>query len=485
MMRFSELTLGLGTMIGNGDPEIAGVTEDSRAVAPGVLFVAVRGTALDGHAFTGDAVTRGAAGLVVERAETVPAGVPALLVPDTRTALARLAARFFDTPSLAPSLVGFTGTFGKTSTSEILRALLDAGGLRAGVLGSLGARYGSFRLEGSGLTTPSPVELHGALRHLHDAGAKTVIMEVTSHALRLGRVIGLQFSGGLLAAIMPGEHTDFHRSYEDYVEAKRLFLQYLATEATLAFDADNAAARQLASDAPARAVGFSTEARPADLRLSEAVFDAAGAEFTASGSLVGRTTGVRLRSALLGRGHLRNVGLALTYALAAGIPIETAAEVLTTLQPLRRRVESYGVGGRTVLDDTAAHPDSLRAIFEVASFLALRPLHVAYAVRGSRGAEVNRRNAVALAELCARHEARRLIVTVSTDTVGPADRVLPQEAEATRDALAAGRFPFTWHETLQGAMREALAVTPPGGLLVLLGAQGMNEGRRLLMEPAS
>ena len=109
--------------------------------------------------------------------------------------------------------------------------------------------YGPFHDPGNGLTTPAPVELHRALRGLRDAGADTAIMEVTSHALLMDRARGLSFGGGLIAAIMPGEHTDFHRTYEDYVAAKRLFLDYLAPGALLAFDADNRVSASLAADA--------------------------------------------------------------------------------------------------------------------------------------------------------------------------------------------------------------------------------------------
>ena len=174
-------------------------------------------------------------------------GAVRVTVPDSRAALATLAARFHGEPARSLHLIGFTGTFGKTSTSDILRALLAAAGGRPGVLGSLGARFQSFHEDGRGLTTPAPVELHGALRGLAGAGADTVIMEVTSHALRMRRVDGLTFGGGLLAAIKPGEHTDFHRSYEDYLDAKRLFLRYLSPDAMLAYDADNPGACELAA----------------------------------------------------------------------------------------------------------------------------------------------------------------------------------------------------------------------------------------------
>jgi UDP-N-acetylmuramoyl-L-alanyl-D-glutamate--2,6-diaminopimelate ligase len=351
------------------------------------------------------------------------------------------------------------------------------------VLGSLGARYAGFLDEGNGLTTPAPVELHRALRGLGDAGADTVIMEVTSHALRMRRIDGLTFSGGLLAAIRGGEHTDFHRTFDDYLDAKRLFLDYLSPDATLAYDADDRGARELAAArAMGRSVGFSLDGRPADLSFSEVRLDGAGSQFWIDGPLAaGRR---HVSSALLGSGHLRNVALALTYALASGVEPAAAANVLGTLRPLPRRMEPYGVAGRTVLDDTAAHPDSFRAAFAVARLLPHERMVVVYAVRGNRGADINARNAEALGDLAAEYLADAVLLTASSDTVAVTDRVSPQELDAARAALSKRGRAFVVHRTLREAVAQALDRTRPGDLILLIGAQGMNQGKQLLLSSA-
>ena len=481
-MLLSRLVDGFRISPPDADPEITGITEDSRKVRPGMLFVAVAGTLLDGHAYIADALSRGAAAVVAERTGAIPPHVPFVRVPSSRTALAMMAARYFGTTGLGVALIGFTGTFGKTSTSEILRALLDAAGSRTGVLGSLGARFRGFVDTGDGLTTPAPVELHKALRGLACAGASTVIMEVTSHALKLGRVEGLSFAGGLLAAIMPGEHTDFHRSYEDYVEAKRLFLSYLEPTAPLAYDADNLAARQVVAGRIERkpAVGFSLEERDADVRFYDVVLSGDGASFTIGGRLLGARTGIKMRSPLLGRGHLRNTALAITYALTVGLPASAAHAVISNLAPLRRRMERYEVGGRIVLDDTAAHPNSLRATLEVASLIPHDHLAIVYALRGRRGTDINRQNASALADLSFLHGAESLIVTSASDQTDATDEALPIEIDATRQALVARGRKFVWHDYLEDALRDAFHRTRAGDLIVLVGAQGMNEGKGLL-----
>jgi UDP-N-acetylmuramoyl-L-alanyl-D-glutamate--2,6-diaminopimelate ligase len=484
-MRLSQLLTGFEITPPDADPEISSITEHSRRVRPGALFVAVPGTELDGHAYIAEAVSRGAAAVVAERTGAIPPHVPFVRVPSSRAALAVLAARFYGTGTSPLSVIGFTGTFGKTSTSEILRTLLEASGARTGVVGSLGARFQTFHDPGEGLTTPAPVELHRGLRELRIAGATTVILEVTSHALMLGRVDGLRFDGGLLAAIMPGEHTNFHRSYEDYVEAKRLFLAHLEPTALLAYDADNLAARLVAGGRPpteggGRSVGFSIDGREAELTLSDIVLDGSGATFFLGGALSNPNPATRIKCPLLGRGHLRNVALALTYARGAGLPVRTVEGLISSLTPLRRRMERYEVAGRTVLDDTAAHPNSLQATFEVASLLLRDKLAVVYALRGSRGMEINRQNASAIADLCSLYGADPLIVTSSSDETPASDAATPPEIDAARQALVSKGRRFVWHDALGDAAREALERTLPGDLLVLVGAQGMNGGKKAL-----
>ena len=483
-MRLSELAAGDYTIAPAGaDPEITGLSEDSRRIRPGMAFIAVPGAALDGHAYVSDAIARGAAAIVAERTGAIPPTMPAIRVTSARAALAILAARFYGKPAGRLWTIGFTGTFGKTTTIEILRTLLDAGGARTGVIGSLGIRHDGLFDSGTGLTTPAPIELHRALYQLKSAGADTVILEVTSHALRLERIRGLSFDGAIMAAIVAGEHTDYHRSYDDYVAAKRLFLEHLSRDALLAYDADNHAARRLAAEAPvARVAGFSTEGRDADLQIHDIRLDVRGATFNVAGTAAGRRAEERLQIPLLGCVHVRNAAAALAYALPCGLPITSAASVLRSLTPLRRRMERYDVAGRTVLDDTAANPDGLRATFDVARLLPSNGTAVVYAVRGGRGADINRRTALVLADLSSTHGADTLIVTASADRTSPGDEARVAEIDAVRQAFVERGRRFVWHDTLDAAMREALARTRAGDLLVLVGAQGMDDGKRVLTE---
>lgn len=476
---------------GDGTITIADVTEDSREVTPGSLFVAIRGTSDDGHRYIAEAIARGATAVAVERAELIPPGVPAVVVPSARQALATFAERVYAHPARDLDLIGFTGTFGKTTTSHVLQQLLNAAGRRTAVLGSLGARFDGVAYELRGMTTPSPVLLQRALRRVKDAGATTVVMEVTSHALIQERVHGLTFGGGLIAAIRPGEHIDFHRDFDDYVDAKRRILKYLQPGAILAYDADNRAATMLAHERnDVRDTGFSLRRTPIGREAPEGerrrdntqdrrILSLADAALDDRGALI-TVDGVQLRSALLGRANLRNVALALTFARAFGLRMEAAREALAGLTALRRRMERYTIAGRTVLDDTAGHPESFDATFEVADLLPARRIVVCYALRGSRGADINRRNALSLAEHVQALRTHRLIVTEAAETSRPLDRVTDEERAAAQQAFRERGVKPSWHETMSGAMQEAAAETAEGDLIVLVGAQGMDAGKHEL-----
>jgi UDP-N-acetylmuramoyl-L-alanyl-D-glutamate--2,6-diaminopimelate ligase len=204
-----------------GAVEIAGLAYDSRAVRPGDLFFCVGGFNTDGHRFAGQAVAAGAAALVVER--PLDSGVPELLVPSVRGAMGPLAARFHGDPARRLRVVGVTGTNGKTTTSYLIHALLEAGGERCGLLGTVKSVVAGRELPVE-RTTPEAIDLQADLRAMLDGGDVACVMEVSSHALELGRTEGIPFAAAVFTNLTQ-DHLDFHPSMEDYFLAKRrLFL---------------------------------------------------------------------------------------------------------------------------------------------------------------------------------------------------------------------------------------------------------------------
>ncbi|MCU0580187.1 MAG: UDP-N-acetylmuramoyl-L-alanyl-D-glutamate--2,6-diaminopimelate ligase, partial [Desulfobacterota bacterium] len=209
------------------DREISALAYDSRNVAAGGLFLALRGAKQDGHRYIGAAVDRGAAAVVLEsRAGDLPAGTTQVLVPDSREAMALLAARFYGYPARQLHLIGITGTNGKTTTAYLIEALLQTAEIKTGVLGTIEYRCGG-RTWPAPVTTPESLDLHGYLAEMVREGATHVVMEVSSHALAQGRCRGLTFEVGLFTNLTQ-DHLDYHRDMESYYQAKaKLFLDYL------------------------------------------------------------------------------------------------------------------------------------------------------------------------------------------------------------------------------------------------------------------
>ena len=215
-----------GTVTGSCDDSVSviSVTADSRAVVPGSLFVAVRGVAVDGHRYIPDAIAAGASMIVAEELSadiirTLPPHVVAVTVADSRDALGHLASRFYGDPSEELTLVGVTGTNGKTTIATLLYELATMAGRKAGLLSTV-ANIIAGASEAATHTTPDPVALNALLRRMVDAGCSFAAMEVSSHAADQHRIAGLTFAGGIFTNLTR-DHLDYHRTFEAYLRAKQ------------------------------------------------------------------------------------------------------------------------------------------------------------------------------------------------------------------------------------------------------------------------
>ena len=283
-MRLDELTAGVagradGDRGAGADVEIAGLAYDSRAVQSGELFFCVSGFRRDGHEFALQAVERGAAALVVER--TLGLGVPEISVPSARAAMAPIAARFYGDPTAELRVVGVTGTNGKTTTAYVVRALLEAAGWRCGLLGTVKSVIGGVERPVQ-RTTPEAIDLQRTFREMLDGGDVACAMEVSSHALALGRTDAIEFAAGVFTNLTQ-DHLDFHETMEDYFLAKRrLFVDHAPAIAVI--NVGDSYGRRLAAELEGRrrlpdARTFAVDA-PADFSAGEVRCDLAGCTFT-------------------------------------------------------------------------------------------------------------------------------------------------------------------------------------------------------------
>jgi len=325
-------------------------------VRPGSLFFCVPGTKLDGHDFADEAVSSGATALVVERFLT--ATVPQVLVPSVRSAMGPIAAAFFGDPAGSMTVVGVTGTNGKTTTTYLLESIFEAAGLASGLVGTTGARVRG-RHEPFERTTPEAPDLHRLLAQMRDEGVRAVAMEVSSHALDQHRVGGVRYSLAVFTNLSQ-DHLDYHGSMEEYFAAKaKLFSPEMSDEAIVNADSPHGK-RLLSSGLPTMTYGVeaASDVRATDIRAS-----AEGVEF--------RVDGVAVRSSLRGRFNVWNCLAAFASARAMGIDATTAAEGIAALKGVPGRVEAVEEGQPfLVLVDYAHTPDGVENVLAGARPLA-------------------------------------------------------------------------------------------------------------------
>jgi UDP-N-acetylmuramoyl-L-alanyl-D-glutamate--2,6-diaminopimelate ligase len=369
-MRLDELT---GLRTDAGAVEVTSLAYDSRRVTPGALFLCVSGFERDGHAFAPAAVGAGAVGLVVER--PLGLGVPELVVPSVREAMAPLAARFHGDPSAALRVVGVTGTNGKTTTAFLVRALVEAGGEPCALLGTVKSVIGGREL-GLTRTTPEAVDLQAAFAGMLAAGDRACAMEVSSHALELHRADAIHFAAAIFTNLTQ-DHLDFHPSMEAYFGAKRRLFEQGPGLAVV--NLDDAYGRRLAAELP-DTVTFAVD-RPADYTAREASFTLSGARFVL-GSPEGE---VELRSPLPGRFNVANVLGAVAAVHGLGVPLETIAAALPGVEPAPGRFQPVEEGqGFAVLVDYAHTPDSLENVLRAARSLTEGRLICVFGCGGDR-----------------------------------------------------------------------------------------------------
>ncbi|MGH7475534.1 MAG: Mur ligase family protein [Longimicrobiales bacterium] len=466
---------------------IRGISDDSRQVQPGYLFVAVPGARQDGRAFIADAVGRGAVAIVAPSATT--AEVPVIEADNVRGAMAELAAIWYGSPAERLRLIGITGSVGKTSVLSMLSAILRHDGVAAGAIGSLGIEYGGHA-ESSVNTTAGPLVLQRALAGMVAAGVELAAMEVTSHALVQERVRGLRFDLGIFTNLVLLEHLDYHGSFAAYVGAKLRFFEHLRRAAPLVYSASDRVVDALARSRQVRRVpcGGGTPAEAVHIRrLEQSVhgsrvvleilqplprIDGTGAP----------PTRLELRLRMLGRPNTMNAALAATAALCLGARHTSVIEALGSLEPPRRRMQVIHDAGPLVIDDTVGHPDSITAVFEVAAEFPHRALHVVFAVRGRRGPTINARDAEALAIWSRTVPIASLVITTGEDVADQRNRVAPEEHDAFVSELQREGVPFSYEPALRDAVAVAVERCDREDLLLLLGAQAMDAGAELALE---
>ncbi len=360
--------------------QVGGITHDSRRVTAGDLFVAIAGERYDGRVFAADAAARGAVAVVGAGEAPADLRIPWLEADRPRELLGPLAARLYGHPDRELLTVGVTGTNGKSTVVALLGAILDAAGRPAGRIGTLGYRFGDRHFDGD-RTTPEASDLFRTLRAMVEAGAASVAMEVSSHALRLGRVAGMAFDLGLFTNLTR-DHFDFHGGFEDYFAAKRRLFEQLAPGGKAVINIADAYGRRLARELEAGAE-IVTYGGAGDVVCRAAKLDADGIRATFAtprGALA-------VESRLLGRYNLENLTAAVAAAVALDLPRAAIAAALASFAPLPGRMEPIDAGQDfPVLIDYAHTDAALEAAIRSLKSFADRKVILVFGCGGDRDA---------------------------------------------------------------------------------------------------
>ena len=348
------------TARGDASVSIDAITYDSRRVKAGTLFCCLRGATADGHDFAEGAVAAGASALLVDH--PLPLAVPQVVVDDTRSAMGHLAAALHGHPARALSVVGVTGTNGKTTTTNLIASVLRSAGQQCGIIGTLTGKH----------TTPEAPELQALLAGFRDNGCANVAMEVSSHALALHRVDGCHFAVAVFTNL-GRDHLDLHRTIEEYFAAKQsLFVPELSAVAVV--NMDDEYGRRIAATTAVPVTGYSA----ADAQ--DVIVSPTAHEYT--------WRGARIRVALGGAFNVSNSLAAATACAALGLSPQQIADGLAAAPPVPGRFEAVHAGQPfDVVVDYAHTPDGLRAVLTAARPAAPHRLLVVFGCGGDRDAE--------------------------------------------------------------------------------------------------
>ena len=353
----------------DGDPAttITGLSYDSRRTSRGDAYFALPGLLTDGRRFASDAVAAGAAAVVVESPLDSPPSVPVVQVEDCRQAMALASSKFYGHPSRSLTLIGVTGTNGKTSAAHILRSIMAAAGQPAGLLGTIHHAIGD-QTEKATLTTPEAPDINHLLRSMVKAGMKAAVMEVSSHGLALNRVEGLDFDVAVFTNFSQ-DHLDFHKSEAAYFDAKALLFQNLKPSGHAILNIDDRASETLRHKTAATALTYALRNPDADVTpLSwDECFDGLSAQIrTPAGNL-------ELSSPLLGEFNLSNILAAVAAACALGLRGDAITKGVRSLNGVPGRAERVPTNRDfTVLIDYAHTPNALKSILKTARTLRSR-----------------------------------------------------------------------------------------------------------------
>ena len=338
--------------------DVADIVYDSRKVQKNSVFVAIKGYKTDGHKFLQDAINKGAVAVVVEDDDSIPdelithSKIAKLLVNNSRIALAELSKGFYKDPTSKLKLVGITGTNGKTTSTFILKNILQSVGYKTGLVGTIANYVGDVKVD-SKLTTPESNDLNKFFYDMIEAGCSHAIMEVSSHSLVLNRVYGLDFSAAIFSNIT-SDHLDFHQTFDEYLNAKKILFDGLGSNSFAIINSDDSNSNKMIKDCKAKIVTYGI-ADNSDYQIKNINYDLNGTDFT----ITNQNVDYKIHTTLIGTFNAYNAASAFATAHSLGIDANKIVESIKSSPQVPGRFEVLGNRNKKVIVDYSHTADSL------------------------------------------------------------------------------------------------------------------------------
>ncbi|MBN8547632.1 MAG: UDP-N-acetylmuramoyl-L-alanyl-D-glutamate--2,6-diaminopimelate ligase [Ignavibacteria bacterium] len=459
-MRLNEILNHLSVIQLTGDffaKEITGIHYNSAKVTKDSIFVAIKGYKTDGHLYALDAYSKGAAAVIVEDLHSIPdeifrrSGQAKIVVEDSRKALAQLANAYYGFPSKNLLLFGVTGTKGKTTTTFIIKHILEKAGHKTGMIGTIANMIGDEKIP-TDLTTPESVELNALFARMRAEGCTAAVMEASSHSLYLKRTFGLDFDGAVFTNLS-SEHRDFHETMEDYASAKKILFDGLKSGAPAVYNIDDEYGCFISKDTEGRKIGFGKTG--GSYTIENISYDFSGTSFT----LLHNGIRVDLRTSLVGEFNAYNAAAAYVLMVEAGFDRELVAAGISEAPQVDGRFELIQKGDKKVLIDYAHSPGALeQVLISINKLAGNSPIFTVVGCGGNR-------------DRTKRPVMGKIASDMSTKAVITSDNPRDEDPIAIINEVTAGiqKDNFVVYADREEAIKRAITESPENAIILVAG----------------
>lgn len=449
------------------------------------LFVCIKGYVSDGHVYLEKALKNGASAAIVEEFQE-EIKIPQYKVENARVALALLSSNFYDNPSKKMTMIGITATNGKTTTAFMTDSILKKHKLKTGMVGTVVVRIGDKEIA-SYLTTPESADLHMYFKKMVDVDTTHLIMEVSSAALEMNRVYGIEYDIVTMNNINR-DHIDLHGSFDKYYNAKAKLIREAKEGKWAIINIDCPYSRKLVGETKANVLTYGIEnddaivsVRNLDLSTGRAKFDVFIQRSFEVHGFVYNPFNFHIELPVPGFHSIYNSMMAILISLVLRIPIDTIKEGLNDFVGVERRFEFIYEKDFKIVDDHFANGGNIDVTFETMKHMKYNDLYLVYAIRGSRGVTVNRENAEAIVKWSKILGFSKIIATTSSSLMTVKDIVTEDEKNVLYEVLEKNGIEIDFYEELEDAIEKSLSLVKDDDVILLGGCQGMDHGARIML----